>query len=612
MSLLRRLPKSDDEDDSADLNGANLPEISDTLQLYSAWSVWPSLKKINVLKEIAEQVKLSAVPHYPPEGYAIITTDGTIYANPYRLASAGDWLFILAHLLIHLGLRHRPTTDPVQAAAQESAAQTLLNQLLGLQPVQYIPFLNELGTTDATLLSHEWKKRNTLPIHWEGSAGPERCDVSPPIHPNPSPLSEDQWAMLLTQGWLAAMPGQPVDRAQYAPWVTAGMSRARQSIHYFIAHYPLLSALASHFNVIEDSELIQGLGIQIAAVLADRMEIFVNPDAHLTLAEMQFVMAHELLHVGLLHHKREDNRDHFVWNIACDFVINGWLKELGIGEMPKGGLYDPSYAGMSSEEIYDRLMKDAKYVQMLYTFRGQGVGDMLPNGTRGGARRIGARVIDDQFAEELMKQGIDAHVSGKRGLLPAGMVELITPTKEKPPAWKIGLTRWFDLRFEPNVPARTFARLSRRQSATPDIPRPRYALPQHPDSAGVFGVVLDTSGSMHTPLLGRGLGAIAALARKHRVPKVRLVFCDVSPHDEGYVTISRLEQPIHVKGRGGTKLQPGIDLLVNADDFPKSAPILIITDGECDVLTLKRDHAYLIPEGRRLPFSPMGSVFKLT
>jgi predicted metal-dependent peptidase len=418
--------------------------------------------------------------------------------------------------------------------------------------------------------------------------------------------------MLLTQGLLANVPGTPIDRARYASWVTVGMSKGRQALHWFIGNYPLLSALASHFQIIEDREIVHAFGIEVAAVLAERMEIFINPDKDLSLAEMRFVMAHEMLHVGLLHHKREEKRDHFVWNIACDFVINAWLKDLGVGEMPKGGLYDPAYFGMSAEQVYDRLMENVEYVHTLVTFRGQGQGDMLPSGARGGPRKIGTKTIDDNLAEELMKQGIEKHMNDKRGLLPAGLMEMIAPIREKAPLWKIALSRWFDVRFEPTAPARTFVRPSRRQSSTPDIPRPRYAVPQTPDSSGVFGVVLDTSGSMHAQLLGRGLGAIAALARRHRIPKVRLMFCDVQPHDEGFVKVERLEQPMPVRGRGGTKLQPGIDALLAAEDFPKDAPILVITDGECDVLDIKRDHAFLIPEGKRLPFTPVGPVFKLS
>ena len=42
---------------------------------------------------------------------------------------------------------------------------------------------------------------------------------------------------------------------------------------------------------------------------------------------------------------------------------------------------------------------------------------------------------------------------------------------------------------------------------------------------------------------------------------------------------------------------------------PKDAPLLIITDGMCDVLTVRREHAYLLPGGKRLPFPTRAPVF---
>jgi hypothetical protein len=58
-------------------------------------------------------------------------------------------------------------------------------------------------------------------------------------------------------------------------------------------------------------------------------------------------------------------------------------------------------------------------------------------------------------------------------------------------------------------------------------------------------------------------------------------------------------------------LQPGIDLLEAAPDFPKDGPILLITDGYCDVLDIRREHAFLLPCGHRLPFVPWGPVFAI-
>jgi len=119
----------------------------------------------------------------------------------------------------------------------------------------------------------------------------------------------------------------------------------------------------------------------------------------------------------------------------------------------------------------------------------------------------------------------------------------------------VELARWFDSLFSPLDKKRTYARPSRRQSSTPDIPRPNWILSQAALDGRTFGVVL---------------------------------------------------------GRGGTVLQPGIDMLVRAKDFPKDAPILVITDGYCDkVILYGREHAFWVPVGANLPFVPNGKVFRM-
>ncbi|MFE0134530.1 hypothetical protein ACFWY6_23655, partial [Streptomyces sp. NPDC059037] len=83
------------------------------------------------------------------------------------------------------------------------------------------------------------------------------------------------------------------------------------------------------------------------------------------------------------------------------------------------------------------------------------------------------------------------------------------------------------------------------------------------------------------------------------------------PHDAGYLPVTEIAGRVRVRGRGGTVLQPGIDLLQRAEDFPAAAPVLVITDGECDVLRVRREHAYLLPSGGRLPFTARGPVFRV-
>jgi hypothetical protein len=110
-------------------------------------------------------------------------------------------------------------------------------------------------------------------------------------------------------------------------------------------------------------------------------------------------------------------------------------------------------------------------------------------------------------------------------------------------------------------------------------------------------------------LLAKALGAISNYSLARDVPFVRVVFCDAAPYDQGYLSPEEIAGRVQVKGRGGTVLQPGIDLLERAEDFPKDGPLLIITDGWCDRLHIRREHAFLMPEGARLPFVVRGDVF---
>ncbi|GAA1877505.1 hypothetical protein GCM10009753_00600 [Streptantibioticus ferralitis] len=158
---------------------------------------------------------------------------------------------------------------------------------------------------------------------------------------------------------------------------------------------------------------------------------------------------------------------------------------------------------------------------------------------------------------------------------------------------------------------RRYARPARRQAAAPDIPRAGRYFPPEEIARCTFGIVLDTSGSMSRTLLGKALGAIASYAESRDVPAARVVFCDAAPRGAGYPPVAEIAGRVRVRGRGGTLLQPGIDLLPRAEGFPPSAPVLVITDGYCDMLRIRREHAFLVPQAGSLPFTARGPVFRL-
>ena len=97
-------------------------------------------------------------------------------------------------------------------------------------------------------------------------------------------------------------------------------------------------------------------------------------------------------------------------------------------------------------------------------------------------------------------------------------------------------------------------------------------------------MVIDTSDSMPPKMIGYALGAVASCAVSKDVRAVRVVFCDADAYDAGYLSPEDIAGRVEVTGRGGPALQPAVSFFETAKDFPKDAPILLITDGYIEVL----------------------------
>ncbi|CAM5733623.1 hypothetical protein SHIRM173S_05872 [Streptomyces hirsutus] len=554
----------------------------------------------------------------PRHGLLRTDSDAVLHAHPDRLADPGEWARALAHAVLHLGFGHVPAAKGPReqpdrhdlAARCVVVERFLLGHTIGTAP-EDLPASYPDG--DEEQLAARWR-RDGLPAAYErcGTAGGEPDLLLVPWDGwwGQPPDQQLAFATALTRAVSAAMdlaggrsPGPDGEPAVLRPWARA--------LSWFVSSYPLLGGIAAGITLVADAELARAHDISVAAVDAEAGEIYVNPLRQLEDEEWRFVLAHEMLHAALRHGDRRGGRDPYLFNVACDYVINGWLEEMGIGTMPEGLLHDPRLAGLSAEEVYDRIVDDQRRMRRLATLRGKGLGDIL-DGSLGPLDPSCHGVDLDEFYRRGLAQGLDLHQRQGRGLLPGGLVEEIRALSHPPLPWDARLARWFDEYVPRPEPVRTYARPARRQASTPGIPRAGRYFPPEEVSRCTFGVVLDTSGSMSRVLLGKALGAIASYAEARDVPAARVVFCDAAPHDAGYLPVTEIAGRVRVRGRGGTVLQPGIDLLQRADDFPRTAPVLVITDGWCDVLRVRREHAYLIPRGARLPFTSKGPVFHVS
>jgi len=577
-----------------------------------------------------------------PAGWAVVTSLGDLYLHPRRRGEPEEWAWVVAHCLLHLGFGHL-----AQERLAEWSAAAGLTSASGRNPrghfdaawnfaacVTVNRFLAHLkigrppeglggptehdhlagGADDEGPFAERLRTLGNPPyLGATGTGGPDgdlRWEGLPPANSWRGPAN---WPDLLGTG-LASAVGAAVDVAGgVTDQLTSDSGRKTQwrlALNWFVSSYPLLGALAAAFKLVEDAEVCRLHGIAVAAISPAAAELYVNPLSGLDDGERRFVIAHELLHAGLRHDTRGGDRDPWLWNVACDYVINGWLAEMAVGDLPDSALYDRALRGKSAEEVYDEIAAGRRRTWKLATLRGPGGCDILPGRLDG---TDPARGVDlDEFYRRCLTNGIDYHRGQGRGLLPAGLVEEIRALTEPPVPWDVELARWFDDHFAPLERRRSYARASRRQSATPDIPRPGWHRPEELMHSRTFGVVLDTSGSMDRRLLGKALGAIASYAVTRDVQAVRVVFCDAEAHDNGWMHPFDIAGRVRVRGRGGTILQPGVDMLQDAPDFPKDGPILVITDAWIDRVRIKREHAYLIPAGAVLPFPARGPVFRFS
>ncbi len=551
----------------------------------------------------------------------------SIYLNKETDLTPAEWAYVIAHCMLHLSFGH---FDAERMPGYFNEKQTwvvdcdfdLWNMACDIYICKFLgdvkfgtPYVRaedllRFGGASSEIKVYDNLLRNNINASENifGTAG-EFSDMIQPKAPLVYRNNQKNEYMTRFAFALADSVRTVINKAGHAAPDNKVHTDAQKAAQWFVNHYPLLGGLASGFKIIDTHETNLNLNdISIAAVNVVDGEIYVNRAAGLNYEEWKFVLAHEYLHAGLQHHARRQGRDFELWNVACDFVINGWLREMQIGQMPtRGLLYDESLKNMSAEEIYDELIKNIRKNKKLETFRGYGKGDIIDEGYNG---NLNSPTTLDEFCKNALRSGLEYHEQNGRGFIPAGLIEEIRALSVPPIPWDVQLAEWFDIYFAPLEKRRSYARPSRRQSSTPDIPRPSLLPADIPEHSRTYGVIIDTSGSMSPHLIGLALGAAASYSAAKEVPYVRVVFCDAAAYDIGYVSPEDIAGRVRVEGRGGTILQPAVDLLEGSVDFPKNAPILIITDGYIeDDLMVKHEHAFLIPEGHRLPFRALGKVF---
>jgi PAS domain-containing protein len=127
----------------------------------------------------------------------------------------------------------------------------------------------------------------------------------------------------------------------------------RARLRLMLAH-PYLAAALARLPLVNAAELPW-----CNTMATDGYYVYVNPSfcEELSEAEIIGVFAHEVLHCVLGHIDRRKERQRLLWNMAIDYATNLLLRDFGF-TLPKCGLYDVRYRGMTAEQIYDQMIED--------------------------------------------------------------------------------------------------------------------------------------------------------------------------------------------------------------------------------------------------------------
>lgn len=103
---------------------------------------------------------------------------------------------------------------------------------------------------------------------------------------------------------------------------------------------------------------------KVPTMATDSVRHYFNPRfiCGLSPEEVEGTQGHESEHDARHHSTRRKGRDPKLWNMACDYAINGDLLAEGF-VLPKGALYRKEFVGMPAEEIYRVLLIEQQQKQ---------------------------------------------------------------------------------------------------------------------------------------------------------------------------------------------------------------------------------------------------------
>jgi predicted metal-dependent peptidase len=360
-------------------------------------------------------------------------------------------------------------------------------------------------------------------------------------------------------------------------------------------------------------------------IATDARRLYFNAGyvARLTLAETQFVLAHEALHCALGHFARRSHRIRKRWDVACDHAVNLVLIQDGM-RPPPGVLANTDFLGLTAEEIYPLIPPDTLELPLDgHWFESSSLSDGIGQPIAGSPRQArGPDAGDNATNDHAWNDAADEHhVEVTEHELPSATEALVQRWQDRlasaaQAAMRAGrlsdaIARSLGHLIAPRVPWRallarylmsiarddySFQRSSRREGDA--------LLPRLGSGAINVIVVLDTSGSIGDEEIREFASEANALKGQVRASLV-LHACDEKLCPDGpwhYAPWDPLTVPETLSGGGGTRFTPVFEWIERDHLHPDLLLYFTDAQGEFPVLPPPYPVVWLVKGRGQVPW----------
>lgn len=354
--------------------------------------------------------------------------------------------------------------------------------------------------------------------------------------------------------------------------VTASKQRDRitKARVKLLLHHPFFGNLATRLKIVDASD-------RIPTAAVDGRNLFYNDEfvSKLSDGELIFLIAHEVMHCVYEHMLRRGEREPQVWNMAADYVINNGLIRDRIGDVIKVVpiLADRQYDGMTTDEVYDKLMENAVTIKMTLDTHLDLEGDS-EDGDGDGKSGIGKKLTEEErkaLRDELKDAVIQAAQAAGAGNLPTGVDRIVKNITDPKMPWqelcRIQLTSMIKNDY-------SFTRPSRKSWHTGAV-LPGMLPAEEVDVC----IAIDTSGSISNDMVKDFLGEIQGIMGTFDSWNIKIWCFDTQVYAERDFSSDAGDDiaDYEPQGGGGTMFEANWEYMKERDIQPKQ--FIMFTDG---------------------------------